>query len=261
MSGVICILGMHRSGTSSLAGSLEEAGLHLGKIIKKAPNNAKGNRENKRIMDLQDELLAYNGGSWRSPPENVVWTDAHRAARDAILASYKRRDLWGFKDPRTLLTLRFWQEALPRMTFVATFRHPLLVAESLIRRNGGDRERWLALWAEYNQRLLALHAHYGFEVLSFDGPEGAYRSALRRVALALGLSPPQQLRFFDPRLRHHVAHPLEAMPERVQAIYDALNRIAGVSVTGSDAPDARFEQTRPARRRGFSPIDRHRDDG
>ena len=30
---VICILGMHRSGTSSLAGCLQEAGLELGDVV------------------------------------------------------------------------------------------------------------------------------------------------------------------------------------------------------------------------------------
>jgi len=39
--------------------------------------------------------------------------------------------LWGFKDPRTLLTLDGWLEALPEVSLAATFRHPLSVAGSL----------------------------------------------------------------------------------------------------------------------------------
>jgi len=43
----ILILGMHRSGTSCLAGCLEEAGLYLGDVNLKAGFNKKGNRENR----------------------------------------------------------------------------------------------------------------------------------------------------------------------------------------------------------------------
>ena len=45
----IVILGMHRSGTSCLAGCLEELGLHLGTVITSAPHNKKGNRENPEL--------------------------------------------------------------------------------------------------------------------------------------------------------------------------------------------------------------------
>jgi hypothetical protein len=222
VSRVVCVIGMHRSGTSSLAGSLQEAGLHLGDVITEAPHNAKGNRENRRIMDLQEALLVHNGGRWDVPPERLEWTDEHRAARDAIIGSYAGRDPWGFKDPRTLLTLPFWQEVLSDITFVATFRHPLRVAESLLRRNGGERERWIELWAAYNERLLALHARHGFEVVSFDGSEAAYRAALVRVVGALGLAPPAELGFFEPTLRHHVVHDAVALPPRAEALYAAL---------------------------------------
>lgn len=39
------VLGMHRSGTRSLAGSLQERGLRLGKVFTSNPYNRKGNRE------------------------------------------------------------------------------------------------------------------------------------------------------------------------------------------------------------------------
>ena len=76
---VVSIVGMHRSGTSCLAGTLEEAGLHLGNVITEAPHNAKGNRENRSIMDLHEELLVHSGGSWDRPPDRLSWSDAHRS--------------------------------------------------------------------------------------------------------------------------------------------------------------------------------------
>jgi len=46
----LIILGMHRSGTSALAGSLEGAGLNLGPVSTHEVDNAKGNREDTRII-------------------------------------------------------------------------------------------------------------------------------------------------------------------------------------------------------------------
>ena len=42
---VVCVLGMHRSGTSCLAGSLEQQGLFLGETNTRGPFNLRGNRE------------------------------------------------------------------------------------------------------------------------------------------------------------------------------------------------------------------------
>ncbi|HEX7672449.1 MAG TPA: hypothetical protein VF395_22800 [Polyangiaceae bacterium] len=226
MNRVVCIVGMHRSGTSSLAGSLEEAGLHLGEVITSAPHNFKGNRENRRIMDLQEAVLVHSGGSWDRPPERATWSDEHRASRDAIIHSYEHTPVWGFKDPRTLLLLDFWREALSTLTFVGTFRHPLLVAESLSRRNGGSTEQWLDLWAAYTERQLALHDSGPFPIVRFDAGEDVYRRSLAVMMETLGLRAPARLGFFDPVLKHHVEPEPRALPERIQRLYDRLCRIA-----------------------------------
>ena len=228
MSRVVCVVGMHRSGTSCLAGTLEEAGLHLGNVITEAPHNVKGNRENKRIMDLQEAILVHSGGSWEAVPARLSWTDAHRAERDAIIASYSGRE-FGFKDPRTLVTLPFWREVLPELDFVGTFRHPRLVAESLLRRNGGEASKWLDLWAAYNERLLALHAEAPFPIVRFDVEEGRYRQSLEAVTARLGLPAPAALRFFEPTLRHHHRTPEldgDVTDARVTALYERLCALA-----------------------------------
>lgn len=225
MRRVVCILGMHRSGTSCLAGTLEEAGLNLGTVITEAPHNAKGNRENKQIMDLQEEVLTHSGGSWDVPPRKLIWTDAQRIRRDAIIASYGEGD-FGFKDPRTLMTLDFWLEALGSVEFVGTFRHPRLVAESLFARNGGDLERWLALWNAYNERLLELHHAKPFPVVRFDVPPDRYRRSLFQVIERLGLPRTDKLSFFEPELRHHNEPPSEDLPDRVRTTFERLSKIA-----------------------------------
>lgn len=222
---------MHRSGTSCLAGTLEEAGLHLGTVITEAPHNAKGNRENKLIMDLQEDVLVHSGGAWDVPPARLRWTDEHRRRRDAIIASYGGGS-WGFKDPRTLLTLDFWLEALGSVDFVGTFRHPRLVAESLLARNGGELERWLSLWAAYNERMLALHERSPFPIVRFDVDPADYRVAVSSVVRQLGLPEPRELRFFEPELRHHNEPPEDDLPERIRRVLERLIATTGSSVSG-----------------------------
>lgn len=219
---VIVILGMHRSGTSCLAGSLQQAGLYLGDVVTTAPHNLKGNRENRRIMDLHDRILGDSGGAWDDPPQTVAWNDAHRAARDAILDEYRGRDLWGFKDPRTLLVLSGWLEVLPHVSHVATFRHPSAVAASLTRRNGRTEEQWLALWAYYNERLLSLHRARPFPILDFDLEDARYQRSLLGAARELGLVPGSPLDFFEPSLRRNRLAPDHPVPRSVRALYEEL---------------------------------------
>jgi hypothetical protein len=217
---------MHRSGTSCLAGTLEEAGLDLGKVITEAPHNAKGNRENRSIMDLHEELLVHSGGSWDRPPARLSWSNEHRAKRDEIIQSFGDATVWGFKCPRTLVTLDFWLEAIPTLSFVGTFRHPLLVAESLARRNGGEVGPWLDLWKSYNQRLVALHESNPFPIVRFDTDPDTYRRSLDTVIDTLGFRPASALTFFEPVLRHHVEPPVTEVPADVARVYAHLCEIA-----------------------------------
>jgi hypothetical protein len=224
---VIAILGMHRSGTSSLAGTLQEAGLFLGDVFTSNPWNPKGNRENSKIMQLHNALLEANGGSWDQPPTRVIWSEDHRRQRDAIIADYEGAACWGFKDPRTLLTVEGWCEALPNLGFVGTFRHPEVVARSLQRREGRDAETWIALWVQYNERLLAWHRRYKFPILDFDSDADTYLQDLRRVIADLNLpGPAEELHFFDPSLRQVQLTASCRAPAEAQKTYDALRALS-----------------------------------
>ncbi|MBK8507408.1 MAG: sulfotransferase family protein [Candidatus Competibacteraceae bacterium] len=246
----VLILGMHRSGTSCLAGSLEEAGLYLGEVNTAAPHNAKGNRESRAIMSLQDDLLRANGGAWDAPPARVIWSSEHRARRDAIIATYPNNLTWGFKDPRTLLTLPGWLEALPAVRFVGTYRHPLAVAASLNVRNGITLENSLALWMAYNSLLLDYHKRFAFPLICFDWPPRRYHQRLLTIAPALDLTVPATgFSFFEASLRKNAAsenkNPVrlawtglrgllgkqpnrhkEVLPEEVESLHQQLQEIA-----------------------------------
>ena len=227
-SKVILILGMHRSGTSCLAGSLQEMGLYLGTVNTAAPHNAKGNRENRAIMDLHNTILQDNGGSWDAPPEKVTWQPQHYVRRDEIIETYYPPDqAWGFKDPRTLLTLPGWLAALSNPQFVGTFRHPWAVAESLRTRNKFAQSVNYSLWLTYNQLLLSYQRQFGFELICFDWPPERYQEKLIQIGNKLDLATPTKTdSFFTSALRRNQPKQDPQLPEPVNNLYRQLEEIA-----------------------------------
>ncbi len=225
----ILIVGMHRSGTSSLAGSLQERGLCLGQVFTENPHNAKGNRENAQVMDLNERVLAASGGAWDAPPKNLTWSEELSQHRDQLIASYEQASQgpWGFKDPRTLVTLPFWEAGLRHINVVGTFRHPLSVAQSLRQRSGMRVEQGLELWRIYNRKLLKVWQRQPFPLISFDVPPDEYSEAICRASAQLRIQQPLgDSSFFDRNLRHHTQlQDRTALSEDDLLTYESLKNI------------------------------------
>jgi hypothetical protein len=226
-SGCILILGMHRSGTSCLAGSLQKRGLFLGEVHVSNPHNRKGNRENQKCVDLNTSILRYNGAEWDRPPlEKLTWNASHARELQAIVAAFDAVNLpnWGFKDPRTLLTLPFWLSGIEKPQFIGTIRHPTLVAESLQRRNGFAITKGFDLWLAYNARLLQMLEHSPFPILSFDADPDKYISRVDAVAKQVGLTGKtgDDDDFYDQGLLVQHEPDDDTLPEPVRIIYEKI---------------------------------------
>lgn len=218
----LIVLGMHRSGTSFLTGSLQLAGLDLGKHSTADKYNPKGNRENADIVAFHNDVLAARGAAWNAPPAlPVVFDAAEQARARALLAAYDRSAPWGFKDPRTLLMLPAWGALCPDARFVGIFRNPVAVARSLVARFGMPEDQALALWQHYNAALLALYDRSPFPIFCFDADAGHLHGRMNAAFPALGLSPLSDEVFFSPDLRHHESPP-EVIPDSCRPLYDAL---------------------------------------
>lgn len=213
---------MHRSGTSWLAGSLQEMGVELGEVSEADPHNLKGNRESKELMALHDAVLGDNDGSWKKPPKRRVWSEE----RCAALADYVRRmdadhALWGFKDPRALLLFDEWRRRVPHLERVGIYRHPLAVHRSLHARNERfDQKRSIKLWAAYNEALVAELERAPFPLLRFDVAPRELDAQLRAAARALEL-PATEAGFFDDALVHQDEADA-AVPWACRALWKAL---------------------------------------
>jgi len=222
---VVAVLGMHRSGTSALAGSLEQHGLFLGHVSTSNAHNPKGNRESTEVRRLNEDVLRSSGGAWKAPPPDVRWSDDHDERARRLLADHAGQAVWGFKDPRTLLTLDGWHALVPDLEHVGIFRHPLRVARSLEQRDGMEREAAVALWRAYNERLIAAHRDRPFPLVCFDDEPAALAEKFSQVAGALGLADSaEDEEFFAPGLRR--AEATDAAPPDAQALYDELRALA-----------------------------------
>lgn len=223
---VHALLGMHRSGTSWLAGSLQERGLAFGDVNESATYNAKGTRENDTLQAIHVGVLRDSKGTWRDPPRRVVWTEHRRASLaafiDSMSASHAR---WGFKDPRTLLLLDEWTRQLPDLEFVGIFRHPDAVARSLAKRDFSpvDRRQSVKLWRVYNTRLIEVHRRSPFPIMRFDVPKAQLLRGLESVVRSLDLSdPPESGVFFEEDLVHESAAVDAEVPMSCRRIWKYL---------------------------------------
>ena len=163
----VVVLGMARSGTSAFTRLLALLGVDLGPREALLPpiagENAKGFFEHRPLMRINKELLEHQGGSWSQPPLPAPgWEldrgldDLRERARSLLAGDFAGAPLWGFKDPRTSLTLPFWDGLLGAdVRYVICHRRPLDSARSLEQRNGIRLDEGVALWTRYMASALA----------------------------------------------------------------------------------------------------------
>lgn len=189
------LTGMHRSGTSLLARILHESGIPMGHepwIPSPDHLNPDGYYEDYDFRELNDRLLfqaaKYQTKRWQVPVPLV--TDAtHATLHDMHRLVQKRCEgdgRWGFKDPRTCLTLSVWLEALAArpVHVILIQRDHDDVAKSLHRGHGVIEPVASQLWVGYN--LAALEAvvekYARFIVVSYDALTLAPESELQRLS-------------------------------------------------------------------------------
>lgn len=154
----IIVLGMHRSGTSALAGVLYQLGINLSdNLLPPQDDNKKGFWEHKDIYQIHEKLLKDLHSSWddvRGLPDKW-WTSDIVAPYEEKILKILQRDFsnsafWGIKDPRICRLLLLWKPLIESFDstpyFIIIIRNPIEVAASLAKREGFSREKSLLLW-------------------------------------------------------------------------------------------------------------------
>lgn len=243
----VCVAGMHRSGTSMIARLLNRAGLDLGpadQLLPPAPDNPDGFWEHPAFVAVNEAIFSTLSCAWDRPPDPATdWADDDRLAplfplATALPAEIGLRDPWGWKDPRTSITLTFWRSLFPETRAVVCVRNPLEVARSLHRRDGTCYLAGLRLWLAYTRPLLtapdAVFVHYAAVLRD---PAGQARRLLERLGLPADGGVCDEVR---PAHRHDAisAADLEAtgVPEDVRECYEAACRAADWAGTEEPGP-------------------------
>ncbi len=243
----VIVLGMHRSGTSALAGSLAQLGLRTGngRLLPPHESNPRGFWEQEALMRFNERLLRYLGGRWWIPPrmpplcDSVLRRAGHMLPEaEKLLGQTFSESPWLWKDPRLCLLLWFWRPLLrDAVAVVFVYRNPLEVWKSLEKRDGFPPRESLLLWELYNLAALWHAATLPCVVVRYDDLCDCPAATLERIAFALmdfGVElpgDPTDATFPERSLRHwrYTAADLEAHPDATPSqveLYDRLNGMA-----------------------------------
>ncbi len=167
---------MHRSGTSLVASLAAAAGVDMGERLLAADRaNPLGYFEDAGFLALQQRMLTECTPAEDGGHRDWGWTEGERLDRErfplyreeakALIETRRRTHRpWGWKDPRTALTLDFWDELLEDARYLFVYRYPWDVADSMQRlgaevflRNPEYAHR---IWAFYNRHLLDFHRRH-----------------------------------------------------------------------------------------------------
>ncbi len=197
MKEAVVVLGMHRSGTSFLAGSLTALGYHLPSDRQPgADDNRHGHCEPRAVVALNDTILAAGGGRWDqaapflAPPVRQAIPDLGARMRDALRASFGTSRRVVLKDPRLSLTFPLWRAEMEAMgvalRVLIALRHPVAVAQSLARRNACPPDLAALSWMAHT--ICAIEASRGLTraVVAFPDWTAGEGDTAQSLAARLG---------------------------------------------------------------------------
>lgn len=173
----IIVLGMHRSGTSAVAGMLSKLGVDMGLdlMIGEADTNPMGYYEDRPIMKLNEDIFALWGGSWdRVPPTNALQLHAVPSGLVERIKGYldergQHPGVWGWKDPRTVCTLPIYLPLLENPKIIIVRRDHDAVLDSLDKREKKKtRAECKALIDIYNARLNENTRNLGTHTMEYE---------------------------------------------------------------------------------------------
>ena len=251
MRQAVLILGMHRSGTSAIAGASHLLGAAApATMLEPAADNPTGFWESETIAGLNEAILDAGGCTWFDSlafdPANVSANYRHDLlpySTSTLTHEFGDAPLFVLKDPRFSLVLDLWLPTFAAMNInvapLLALRHPAEVMASLRRREQMPGGIAAPLWLHYMLEAERNTRDRPRAVLSYDRIMQDWRGCLTRIAAGSGIAwrvpfesaAPAIGEFLRPTLRHHYATPSKAAAGKppianwIAETYDALRRI------------------------------------
>jgi glycosyltransferase involved in cell wall biosynthesis/SAM-dependent methyltransferase len=144
----LIVLGMHRSGTSSVARLLNMMGAYFappGMSMPPTAANAKGYWEREDIRQINDAMLQDLGCRWDNVADfdasliNAKFIARYSGALRKIVYELDAQRPWMAKDPRFCLLLPVWEAVLEVPVYIYVYRAPVQIAKSLAVRENNSR--------------------------------------------------------------------------------------------------------------------------
>lgn len=215
-------LGMHRSGTSALAGVLVRLGCDAPATpMASDMRNTKGFYESRPISALNNVILSSAGTTWDDwTAVNSAWFDSPRRADfaeqafDLVKSEFGASPLIVLKDPRISLLAPLWFDVLRwagyEIRVVFAYRSALDVAASLTERNGFDPALGRLLWLRYMLEAERASRDVPRVFVSYDRLLSDWSAEISRIETGLDLRLPRQSPsareevedFLTPSMRH-----------------------------------------------------------
>ena len=131
-------------------------------------------------------------------------TEYDRQMADLVARRDAEHELWGWKDPRTCLTLEKWAPLLSDPYYLECYRSVGSVCKSLLRRNGIPMLEGARLLEEYESRIESLVSlECWYERALADPPW-----FVKGIADYIVVEPTcEAVEFIDPSLDHAMAWP------------------------------------------------------
>ncbi len=246
----VVILGMHRSGTSVLAGMLTMLGIYPGENLVPAHTevNPKGFWEHSEIVDLNDQLLRSLGSCWEdfSALPDLWWKKPEMFPFRSKLAGIVRRDfenspLWLLKDPRLCRLLPLWLDILQDLGckpyFIICLRNPVEVGASLKKRDGFLDGDALLLWLRYVLDAERWSRNYSRIFVTYESVLKDWQSLSNTLQQGMDVKlrseDAEAIRkineFIEPDLRHHVSRnnlkPQGKISELALKVYNLVTKM------------------------------------
>lgn len=219
------VLGMHRSGTSAMAGSIAKLGVGVDTNLVEAVanDNPKGYWEPVDVVEINNDILAIfdmHYMDYKSFPEgweqDSKLDDIRKRIEVWCRSMFSEHALIAVKDPRICRTLPLWNQVLKKIDCEAKYihmvRHPMDVISSLqVRDEKFSASEGLLVWAVHVLDAFSFAKYDQSVVVSYGSLMRSPVHVLEQVGKVLNIKWPICLAvqgggikdFIDPDLAHH----------------------------------------------------------
>ena len=271
----LCVLGMHRSGTSALTRVLNLAGAELGSaLLPPMPGvNDGGFWEHAGVVRLHEQLLNRLNSSWHdvAPLPKDWWRRQGIESIKQRLCSLLREEfsdapLCAIKDPRLCRLLPMWRDIFAELNWTAGYviavRNPREVAASLAKRDCFPLSKSMLLWLNHVLETAEWTRDCPRVIVTYDELLDDWKGTLQHIAVGLNLTWPRETEaiaaeveaFLSPQLRHHrTDDPGADLVSRSRAVRHPWRALQEARSRGADHLDRQIAALRrPIRRASLS---------